>query len=213
MRSERFLIRDRAIVRDEWTLIAHTRDRDASLPAGPIIVPLTLWQSERALLEAVYLDRAFPLGVWLEPQHDPALIAADAHRFALIAVDFPKFADGRGYSTAALLRSRYGFKGELRAIGDVLRDQLFYLKRAGFNAFALRADKDITDALRAFDDFSETYQGAVDQPLPLFRRRATSSPSPSMDERGHMDVPADILVPRESEPPVCGEVEQGLGRG
>jgi uncharacterized protein (DUF934 family) len=215
MRSERFLIRDRAIVRDEWTLVPLARDRnqDGALPGGPIIVPLTLWQTERALLEAVYLDRGRPIGVWLEPQHDPELIAADVHRFALIAVNFPKFADGRGYSTAALLRSRYGFKGELRAIGDVLRDQLFYLKRAGFNAFALRADKDITDALRALDDFTETYQGAADQPLPLFRRRSDLSLSPSTDGRGHKDVPADIIVPRESEPPVCGEVEQRLERG
>ena len=76
-------------------------------------------------------------------------------------------------SIAALLRSRYGFKGELRAIGDVLRDQLFYLQRVGFSAFALRADKDIHDALNALSDFSETYQGAIDQALPLFRRRPT----------------------------------------
>ncbi|MBL8519694.1 MAG: DUF934 domain-containing protein [Betaproteobacteria bacterium] len=179
MRSERFLIRDRTLVRDEWTLVDAARDgrRDGALPAGQVIVPLALWQAERALLEAVYLERGRPLGVWLEPQHDPAVLAPDVRRLALIAVNFPKFADGRGYSTAALLRTRYGFTGELRAVGDVLRDQLYYLSRVGFNAFALRADKDLNDALQALDDFSEAYQGAADQPLPLFRRRQVMVPA------------------------------------
>ena len=92
---------------------------------------------------------------------------------SVVGVNFPKFTDGRGYSIATLLRSRYGFKGELRAIGDVLRDQLFYMRRVGFNAFAVRSDKDIQDAAQALTDFSETYQGAIDQALPLFRRRPT----------------------------------------
>ncbi len=73
-----------------------------------------------------------------------------------------------------LLRDRYGFKGELRAVGDVLQDQLFYLNRSGFNAFAIRADKSIDAALKSLSDFSESYQGAWDQPLPLFKRRQTS---------------------------------------
>jgi uncharacterized protein (DUF934 family) len=90
----------------------------------------------------------------------------------LIAVYFPKFLDGRGYSTARLLRERYGYRGELRAIGDVGRDQLFYLARVGFDAFLIPEGRDARDALNAFADFPETYQGAVDQPLPLFRRRA-----------------------------------------
>jgi uncharacterized protein (DUF934 family) len=87
-------------------------------------------------------------------------------------VNFPKFADGRGYSTARLLRERYGYHGEIRAIGDVLHDQLFFMKRCGFDAYAVRADKDIEAALAGFDDFSDAYQAAVDQPQPLFRRRA-----------------------------------------
>ena len=70
---------------------------------------------------------------------------------------FPAFTDGRGYSTARLLRQRYGFAGELRAFGDILRDQLFELARCGFDSFVLRDDQDADDALRAFDDFSETY--------------------------------------------------------
>ena len=87
-------------------------------------------------------------------------------------MNFPKFTDGRGYTTARLLRERYAYRGEIRAIGDVLRDQLFSYQRVGFDAFALRADKDPVDALKAFEEFSEVYQASTDQPLPLFRRRA-----------------------------------------
>ncbi len=168
------IIRDGAIVADDWTLIADGGGADlTALHAGKVIVPLKIWLAERA----VFVERASTLrtsiGVWIDGADDPAPLADSIHQLALIAVNFPKFTDGRGYSTGALLRSRYGFKGELRAIGDVLRDQLFYMHRAGFNAFAVRADKDIHDALSALSDFSETYQGAVDQPLPLFKRRAS----------------------------------------
>lgn len=86
--------------------------------------------------------------------------------------ELPAFTDGRHCSTAYLLRNRYGYKGEVRAIGDVLRDQLFSYLRVGFDAFALREDKDPLDALKAFEEFSEVYQASTDQPLPLFRRRA-----------------------------------------
>lgn len=89
-----------------------------------------------------------------------------------VELNFPKFTDGRAYSAAALLRSRYGFKGEIRAIGDVLRDQLQNLRRCGFDAFAVREGRDLEDALRGFADFSEHYQTAVTEPQPLFRRRA-----------------------------------------
>ena len=101
----------------------------------------------------------------------PAQLAPDVASLTLISVDFPQFTDGRGYSIGRLLRERYGYQGELRAVGDVQRDQLFYLTRSGFNAFVLRADKDPYKALTAHRDFSEAYQTAVDQPVPLFRRR------------------------------------------
>ena len=89
----------------------------------------------------------FPLAVWLDSSEGPEAIAGDLAHFALIGVNFPKFADGRGYSSARLLRERYGYRGEIRAIGDVLQDQLFYMKRCGINAFAVRQDKDIEAAL------------------------------------------------------------------
>src|SRR5690606_585450 len=99
------------------------------------------------------------------------LIADDLDSFAVIALNFPVFSDGRNYSNARLLRDRYQYQGELRSIGDVLRDQLFFMRRCGFNAYALREDHDPHPALASLQDFSEVYQSATDQPLPLFRRR------------------------------------------
>ena len=106
-------------------------------------------------------------------------MANEFAHLALIAVDFPAFKDGRGYSTAWLLRSRYGWTGELRAIGDVLRDQMFFYKRVGFNAYAVREDKDIEEALIGLNDFSDVYSGSIDQPIPLFRRREAQAKAAS----------------------------------
>lgn len=168
MSNVTYIISDAAVVADDWNLIPAAEDgASVTLPTGKLIVPLNVWLAQPDSL----LERNQPFGVWLDSHQDPAELADAIDRFAIIAVNFPKFADGRGYSIAALLRSRYGFKGELRAIGDVLRDQLFYMKRVGFNAFSVRADKDIHDAVKALKDFSVTYQGSIDQPVPLFKRR------------------------------------------
>lgn len=118
------------------------------------------------------LERAGRTGALLEPHEDPAALADDLERLSLVAVRFPKFGDGRGYSSARLLRERYGYRGELRAVGDVLRDQLLFLKRSGFDSFELRDDQDADEALGAFAELSEQYQASHDQPQPLFRRRA-----------------------------------------
>lgn len=172
------IIRDGALVIDDWQLMPAVEAENAAtalVPTGNILVPLKVWIAQRETLIgriSVPNQPIQPIGVWLDGADDPSLLADSIDRFAVIAVNFPKFTDGRGYSTAALLRSRYRFTKELRAIGDVLRDQLFYLRRAGFNAFEVRADKDIDDALNGLNDFSESYQGAVDQPLPLFKRRS-----------------------------------------
>ena len=107
----------------------------------------------------------------LEPADDPAKVADRLAGAARVEVNFPRFTDGRGYSIARLLRERHGYKGELRAVGDVQRDQLFYLSRCGFDAFLLREGEDAEDALAALQDFSEAYQASVEQPQPLFRRR------------------------------------------
>jgi uncharacterized protein (DUF934 family) len=111
--------------------------------------------------------------VWLAPADEPAGVAEFLPQLPLVAIDFPTFKDGRGYSIASILRTRLRFAGELLAIGDVLIDQLFYLKRVGFSSFALRADQDEQAAAAALFSFSTSYAGAVDEPLPHFRRRAS----------------------------------------
>ena len=168
MSDVRYIIRDREVIADDWQLLPAIADgAAASLPDGKLIVPLNVWLAQTDALT----ERKLPIGIWLDSHQDAADIANAVKNFAVIAVNFPKFADGRGYSIATLLRSRYGYKGELRAIGDVLRDQIFYMHRVGFNAFAVRADKDIQDALKALKDFTVTYQGSVAEPRPLFKRR------------------------------------------
>jgi uncharacterized protein (DUF934 family) len=158
------LLRAREVVQDRWQRVGCD---DPVASDADVLVPLARWQKEREAL----LARPARVGVLLGPADDPAALAGDLDRLALIAVDFPHFTDGRGYSIARLLRERHGYEGELRAVGDVLRDQVFYLKRVGFDAFALRADQDPEDAKKALDDFSEAYQTSVDRPQPLFRRR------------------------------------------
>jgi uncharacterized protein (DUF934 family) len=110
------------------------------------------------------------IGVWIASDERPEALKDDVAKLPVIAVDFPKFSDGRGYSIAYNLRARLGYTGELRAIGDVLRDQLFYMQRVGFNAFATRPDRNIHDALKGLTDFSEAYQASWDRKAPLFRR-------------------------------------------
>jgi uncharacterized protein (DUF934 family) len=160
------LIKDRALVEDRWVLLRDATTL-ADVPVGaPVIVPLALWR-----LEHENLSGRGDVGVWLKPDDDPEALAGDVDQLPLIAVDFPKFTDGRGYSTARLLREKYRYAGELRAVGDVLRDQLYYLQACGFNAFALRADRDAGEALSSFGDFSDSYQATTARPVPLFRRR------------------------------------------
>jgi uncharacterized protein (DUF934 family) len=164
----RNIIKNKAVVSDDWNVL-RLAEGDApesvAIPAGKLIVPLKVWQAQRTALEG----RA-DLGVWLASDERPEAVKDDLARFALIAIDFPKFADGRGYSIAYNLRARHGYTGELRAIGDVLRDQLFYMQRGGFDAFAVREDKNIHDALKGLTDFSEAYQTSWDRKSPLFRR-------------------------------------------
>ena len=167
------IIKQLQIVADNWQLLKPASDGGLAVPAeGDVIVPLGVWRERRDAL----IRRADRLGVWLDSDDDPALLADDFKHFELIAVNFPQFTDGRGYSIARLLRERYGWRGELRAIGDVLRDQLFYLARCGFDAFSLRPGQDAQAALSAFDDFSEGYQASVERSQPLFRRRGAVSP-------------------------------------
>lgn len=163
------IIKNKAIVEDDWTVLRLNEQESAGsvvVAAGKVIVPLKVWQAQRDALQ----QRGAEIGVWLASDERPEDLQGDMQRFSVIAVDFPKFSDGRGYSIAYNLRARLGYTGELRAIGDVLRDQLFYMQRVGFDAFAPRPDRKIEDALEALTDFSEVYQTSFDQKLPLFRR-------------------------------------------
>ncbi|RKP56714.1 DUF934 domain-containing protein [Pararobbsia silviterrae] len=166
------IIRNRTVVDDDWLVVRAAEDGGLpppdALPAGKVIVPFSYWKAARAELSA---RGASQVAVWFAPDDEPAEIVDDFGAIALIAIDFPVFRDGRGYSIARLLRERYGYTGEIRAIGDVLRDQLLYMSRCGFDAFAVRADKDIHDALRAFGELTIHYQTGTDEKLPLFRRR------------------------------------------
>ena len=160
------VIKDNQIIEDSWTRI-DTIEAGQVLPEGDIIVPFSYWKQNRDALKG----RAGNLAVCLNGDDRVEELAADIAQFSLIALDFPAFKDGRCYSHARLLRDRYGFKGDLRAVGDVLRDQLFYLKRCGFSSFFIRHDKDINDALKAFNDFTVKYQTAADGALPVYRLR------------------------------------------
>ncbi|MGB8712339.1 MAG: DUF934 domain-containing protein [Onishia taeanensis] len=145
---------------DTWAL---SRDSEALPEARPAIVPLALW------LEA---KEDSGLAPWLPS--DTALdgeLAEELANAPRIAIDFPAFTDGRGYTLARMLRERFGYQGEIRAIGDVLVDQLYYMSRCGFDALALRDDQLLEDAQRALGAFSVSYQPGVDTKEALFERR------------------------------------------
>lgn len=154
------------IFEDEFTVVA----LDQPIPAdGKVLVALPIWQAERDALTA--RAREGNLGVWLSPDDNPELLVNDVNTLKLIAFDFPVFKFGQGYSGAVLLRTRYGFQGEIRAFGDLWRDQLFYLARCGFTQFKLKAGKSLDDALEGFKDFTTPYQTSADGQLPIFSRR------------------------------------------
>jgi uncharacterized protein (DUF934 family) len=164
----REIIKDKAIVSDDWNLLKLAEGETpetVTVAAGRQIVPLKVWLAQKKTLST-----RSDIGVWIASDERPEELKDDVAALPLIAVDFPSFADGRGYSIAFNLRARLNFGGELRAVGDVLRDQLFYLQRVGFNAFATRPDRSIQEALKGLTDFSDTYQTSWDQKTPLFRR-------------------------------------------
>lgn len=157
------IIKDREIVEDNWLHL----DDDAPLAEGNITVSLTRWQEQHDTLS----QHQQGLGIRLSGEDPLEEIVPDLARFQMIVLQFPAFTDGRCYSYARLLRERYLFKGEIRAQGDVLYDQLFFMAQCGFNSFELAEPKQLEIALTAFDAFSESYQATVLRPEPLYRRR------------------------------------------
>jgi len=166
------LIKHNAVSGDSWqTLVLNEGEtaESVALPAGDVIFPLAVWQARKTEIVSCHKR----IGLLLQPDDRIEDVAGDLEYFIVIAVNFPKFVDGRGYSTASLLRQRYHYQGELRAVGDVLHDQLFFMKRVGFDSFALKDGKNADYALAAaFTVFGDAYQGATTQPQPAFRRRA-----------------------------------------
>ena len=173
------IIRNKAIGADDWSVLRldDTESPEAVVvPEGKVIVPLLVWQAQREQLSG-----RPEIGVWIGADERPEELKGELDKFAVVAVNFPKFTDGRGMSIAFNLRRRLGYQGELRAIGDVLRDQLFSMHRVGFDAYAPRPDRNIEDALKGLFVFSETYQASVDQTQPLFRRHHRVGPTENSD--------------------------------
>lgn len=158
------LIKHGVTTEDPWLRLA---DDEALPAAGPVIVSLERWRLERDALAAL----AAPVGVRLASHQPAAEIAADLERLQLIALVFPTFRDGRPYSTARLLRERHGFKGELRAVGNVLRDQFLFMSRCGFDAFEVADDDEAAAWKKAISEFSVWYQAAADGRVPATRLR------------------------------------------
>ncbi|PCI50112.1 MAG: oxidoreductase [Alphaproteobacteria bacterium] len=152
------IIKDKIIIEDNWVHYSG----EGELPDGDVIVSLEVWQETDLSGRRV--------GLQLEPHQHPKEIRDDLDKIELIAINFPTFNDGRGYSYARILRDRFGYTKEIRAVGDVMRDQIFYMQRCGFTSYEVKAGKDINDALKAFEDFSVKYQVSTDESLPLYRR-------------------------------------------
>ncbi|MEL6829220.1 MAG: DUF934 domain-containing protein [Pseudomonadota bacterium] len=157
------LIKSGAEIADEWVFVSD----DADLPdAGSITLSLQRFLSESSDL----LLRNEPVGVRLTPDDDPTDLEPWLDRLALIEVEFPKYTDGRGYSHAQLLRRRFGYKSELRAVGHILRDQILYMNRSGFDAFET-SRADLSEVLEALGEYPAYYQPAADNEISVLRRR------------------------------------------
>jgi len=158
------LLKNKQVVSgDPWKYIADDQEVPAS---GDIVVGFARYDRDNY----DYTQREGRLGLRIDPEDDLLQVITHLPQLELVCVNFPKFGDGRGYTKARLLRERFGWKGELRAVGEVLGDQLFYMLRCGFDAFELVPGKSIEAALRCFEDFSVRYQAATDEQRPLYRR-------------------------------------------
>lgn len=163
------LIKDGQVAENDWQRVDSADDLGEALasPAEKLLVSLALWNDHSTELGS----SGKTIGVWLDSEEDPYALPDTVAELPLIALNFPVFRDGRPFSAAAIIRERLGFRGELRAIGDVLRDQLFYMKRCGFDSFEISDEANVEEALSAFNDFTDSYQSTVEEPKPLFQRK------------------------------------------
>jgi uncharacterized protein (DUF934 family) len=163
------IIRGRRISESHWQHMpdGSLAETEITKLPGAIIVALADWQCKKADL----LGRGAPVGVRLASGDSVDGIAGDLDSIALIALEFTSFTEGRGYTQARQLREKHGYRGEIRAVGDVSRDRLAFMERCGFSAYELRPGNDLQDALKAFGEISVVYQpGAGEQP-PIASRR------------------------------------------
>lgn len=157
------IIKDGQIVANDWR---HLGD-DEALPEQAITISLPRWKNEKDRL----LSLGVPLGLRLNSDDPLEEIADDLKYFSMIVLEFRQFTDGRSFSLARLLRERYGFDGEIRARGDFIRDQMFFLTRVGVNAFEPKGSQNLQEMLSALQEFTVKYQAAADVKEPLYRRR------------------------------------------
>ena len=147
------VIKDKTIIENTWTFIAD----DAEIQNGNISVSMARWKKD----PESFLNREGKIGVRIQPSDSIEEIANDLDMIDLIELDFPTLADGRLFTHAWLLRERYSYQGELRATGNYLADQVFYLSRVGVNAFAAEKQQDFTLILNNINDFSVKYQRSI----------------------------------------------------
>jgi len=177
------LIRATGVVDDPWLFV---KDEEPLPEAGAVIVTLDRWQANRDQL----LARPTALGLRLKSDQPPSLISGDVERFDVVALEFPKFTNGRAYSSARLLRERYGFRGELRAVGNVLRDQLAFMRRCGFDSYEIPPQADAAAWLSSLGGISVVYQPATDgRASVLTLRHGTPEGQGRGDVRSHSRDP------------------------
>jgi len=174
------LIKREGVVFGAWKLLILAEDQAAEsvrLPVGPLLVPVSVWHARRRELVEREYAHGWPLGVWLAAGESPRAIADDLDDFSAVAVHFPKAIDGRGCFAARLLRRRYGYRGELRAFGEVLREQVPYLRHSGFDAFTLSDDGKARAPVGVLRSFDQRALAQLRQPLRLVPRCPESEPA------------------------------------
>jgi uncharacterized protein (DUF934 family) len=159
------LIKSGAYAQDSFVPVAD----DAALPDGAILVSLARFQKERESL----LERNTPIGVKLASDQNPQLLGDDVSRLSLVALEFPKFRDGRAFSWARILRTRMGFKGEIRAVGDFLFDQVNYQHRVGFDAWEVPDHFTVEMFQQALNEMTDVYQPSADGKKTIRELRAS----------------------------------------
>lgn len=161
------LIKNDKPEQDAWIVIAKNSDYPAvDIEAGKqVILPLSLWEEHREK------SSSGNVGVWLDSDESADALSDHCDTLPLIAINFPGFADGRGYSLARQLRDKLNFTGDLRAIGDVLKDQMFFYQRSGFTSYLIREDRPADQAAKGLTDFSLVYQPASDERVSVNQKR------------------------------------------